>query len=277
MRDKIHFSHGNGFPAACYRKLFGFLAPRFDVDYINTIGHDSRYPVTDNWPHLVEELIDRIAARNRRPVIGVGHSLGGYLTFMAALRQPELFKAIVLLDAPLLSDFKSRGLEMTKWIGIVDRITPAASTRNRRREWDSEAQAVAHFRHRGLFLHFDPDCLADYVRYGMVKDNDKDKDSNGQGGKLRLLFDPEIEYRIYHSIPHHFAGFTDPLRVPAGFIGGRDSVEIRRVGLSMMKRRYGFRFKRIEGTHLFPFEHPETAAAAICEVVDRLTEEKKNP
>lgn len=263
MRDILHFSHANGFPAECYAKLFGRLSARFDVDYINTIGHDPRYPVTDNWPHLVEELIDHITRHHRKKVIGAGHSLGGYLTFMAAMQRPELFKAIVLLDAPLISYLKSRGLEMTKRIGIIDRITPAGSTRNRRREWDDEAQALAHFRHRGMFRRFDPECLEDYVRRGMVE----------EGGKLRLLFDPEIEYRIYRAIPHHFADYKVPLEVPAGFIGGRDSGEVRRVGLSMMKRRYHFRFMRVEGTHLFPFENPDATAGAICDMVDRVLDD----
>jgi pimeloyl-ACP methyl ester carboxylesterase len=263
MSELIHFSHANGFPAPCYRKMFSFLEPRFEVGYIDAIGHDPRYPVTDNWPHLVEQLIDTLTAHYRQPVIGAGHSMGGYLTFMAAMQRPELFKAIVLLDAPLLSYIKARGLEMSKWIGIVDRVTPAASTRHRRREWDSAAQALAHFRSRELFRRFDPDCLADYVRYGMVE----------EGGRVRLRFDPEIEYRIYRSIPHHFADFGAELKVPAGFIGGRESAEIRMVGLSMMKRRYGFRFKRVEGTHLFPFEAPETAARAIEEMVDKLVPE----
>jgi pimeloyl-ACP methyl ester carboxylesterase len=260
VKDIIHFSHANGFPTPCYRKMFGFLESHFEIGYIDTIGHHPRYPVTDNWPHLVEQLIDFLTANYRQPVIGAGHSMGGYLTFMAAMQRPELFKAIVLLDAPLLSYIKARGLEMTKWIGIVDRVTPAAGTRHRRREWDSAAQALAHFRSRALFRRFDPDCLADYVRYGTVEER----------GHVRLRFDPEIEYRIYRSIPHNFADFGAELQVPAGFIGGRESAEIRMVGLSMMKRRYGFRFKRVEGTHLFPFEDPETAAKAIEEMVDKL-------
>jgi pimeloyl-ACP methyl ester carboxylesterase len=263
-RDILHFSHANGFPAACYRELFGFLSSRFQIGYVNTIGHDPRYPVTDNWPRLVDELIHAVSTNYRRPVIGVGHSLGGYLTFMAAMQRPELFRAIVLLDAPLLSYFKSRGLEMSKWMGIVDRVTPGASTRNRRREWKDEKEVIAHFRNRQLFRRFDPECLADYAHFGMTRDGDH----------LRLLFDPEIEYRIYCTIPHHFAEFGGPLEVPAGFVGGRDSEEVRRVGLSMMKRRYGFRFKRVEGTHLFPFEYPEMAAGAIVEMIDRLEQEK---
>ena len=88
----LHFSHANGFPAACYRKMFSHLERDFEIGFINTIGHDPRVPVTDGWPHLVEELIERIEGY-RQPVLGVGHSLGGYLTMLAAIARPELFRA----------------------------------------------------------------------------------------------------------------------------------------------------------------------------------------
>jgi len=41
----LHFSHANGFPAACYRKMFSYLERDFEIDYVNTIGHDPRHPV----------------------------------------------------------------------------------------------------------------------------------------------------------------------------------------------------------------------------------------
>src|ERR1700693_2673738 len=80
----LHFSHANGFPAACYRKMFSYLEPGFEIGFVNTIGHDPRHPVTDSWPHLVAELIERLE-RYREPVLRVGHSLGGYLTALEAM------------------------------------------------------------------------------------------------------------------------------------------------------------------------------------------------
>ena len=86
-REPLLFSHANGFPAACYRKFFSYLEPDFRIGSINCIGHDPDYPVTDGWPHLVAQLIDRLSAHCRRPVVGVGHSLGGYpLTSKRGLR-----------------------------------------------------------------------------------------------------------------------------------------------------------------------------------------------
>ena len=108
-RTLLHFSHANGFPAACYRKFFGCLESDFRISSINCIGHDPSYPVTDGWPHLVAQLLDYLSAHCRAPVVGVGHSLGGYLTFMAAVQRPELFKCIILLDAPIIGYFQGGG------------------------------------------------------------------------------------------------------------------------------------------------------------------------
>lgn len=257
-RDILHFSHANGFPAACYRKFFASLEPDFRIGSINCIGHDPAYPVTDGWPHLVAQLIDYLTAHYRVPVIGVGHSLGGYLTFMAAVQRPELFKCIILLDAPIIGHFRGKAFGMLKRLGLVDRITPAHATRERRRDWPSVEDMIAHFRRRKIFRHFDPDCLRDYAALG----------STPEDGNVRLLFDPEVEYQIYRSVPHDLVYYCNRLKSPAGFIGGRRSDVLRRVGLANTRRN--FRVKRIEGGHLFPFERPQAAAEAVRQLAAEL-------
>jgi hypothetical protein len=55
----IIFSHANSFPASTYRVLFKSLRQRgFTVKAVEKFGHDPDYPVTDNWPHLVQQLAD---------------------------------------------------------------------------------------------------------------------------------------------------------------------------------------------------------------------------
>jgi pimeloyl-ACP methyl ester carboxylesterase len=253
----LQFSHANGFPAACYRKLFGNLESDFGIGYVGTIGHDPRHPVTDGWPHLVTELIEHVERRSE-PVLGVGHSLGGYLTALAALKRPALFRAIILLDSPILDRWKGALLGMVKRFGLADRVTPAGITRDRRAVWSSSDEAYAHFRNKRAFRDFDAECLRDYVTLGMRP--------TPEG--VRLAFDPSIEYRIYRAFPHSLGKELPALRVPAGFICGRESEDARQLGLATTRRH--FRVKRVPGGHLFPFEHPQAAASAIREMAETL-------
>jgi pimeloyl-ACP methyl ester carboxylesterase len=188
----------------------------------------------------------------------VGHSLGGYLNYLAAVRRPELFRGIVLLDAPLIGPFRGSLLGATKRLGIVDRVTPAGATRDRRSHWRSAEEAKEHFRTRKLFRHFTPECLDDYVTYGLIR-----KDS-----ALRLKIDPRIEYEIYRTIPHDMMRHLPKLDLPAAFIGGADSDVVRRIRLAGMRPK--FKFRSVPGGHLFPFEHPREAARSIAQALAEL-------
>lgn len=223
------------------------LASSFTVSWMEAIGTDPRYPVTEGWPHLVDQLIESI----HEPVYGVGHSLGGYLSYLAAVRRPELFRAIVLLDAPIIGAFRGGMLGATKRLGIVDRVTPAGATRDRRSTWASRQEAKAHFGERSLFRQFAEECLDDYVTHALVE----------REGALHLRINPGIEYQIYRTIPHDMMKHLPKLRVPAVFIGGAESDVVRRVRLAGMKPK--FRMRKVPGGHLFPFERPRDAADAI--------------
>jgi pimeloyl-ACP methyl ester carboxylesterase len=235
--------------------MLGELGKHYHLSWIEAIGTDPAYPVTEGWPHLVEQLLDSI----KEPVYAVGHSLGGYLSYLAAVQRPERFRAIVLLDAPIIGPFRGGVLGATKRLGIVDRVTPAGATRDRRSHWHTEEEAKAHFRSRRLFRHFAPECLEDYVRHGTVRD---------AAGALRLRIDPLIETQIYRTIPHGMMKSLGALRVPAGFIGGADSDVVQRVRLAGMRQKFVLR--KVPGGHLFPLERPHEAARAMLELIEAL-------
>ena len=228
--------------------------PEFAISWVDTIGTDPSHPPSEGWPHLVEQLIASID----EPVYGVGHSLGGYLNYLAAVQRPDLFRGIVLLDAPIIGAFRGTMLGAVKRLGIVDRVTPAGATRDRRSTWKTREEAKAHFRSRPLFRDFAEECLDDYVNHGLIHD-----------GEFRLKIDPAIEYRIYRTIPHDMMRHLPELRVPAAFIGGESSDVVRRVRLAGMKPK--FRLRKVPGGHLFPFERPREAARSIAQALAELS------
>lgn len=259
MPCSIVFSHANSFPASTYRVLFGELRQRgFDVSAVDRFGHDERYPVTNNWPHLVQQLADFAAEQQQRtggPAYLVGHSLGGFLSVMAAARHPELARGVVLIDSPLISGWRASALDVAKRTQVVGAVSPGKISRARRNSWASTQEALDHFRRKKAFAQWDAEVLQDYVSHGL---HDHD-------GQRLLSFDRAVETAIYNTLPHNLAHLlrTHPLRCPAAFIGGRDSVEMRQVGMAMTQRITQGRIMMLDGSHLFPMEQPRATAAAI--------------
>ncbi|KTC65987.1 hydrolases or acyltransferases (alpha/beta hydrolase superfamily) (plasmid) [Legionella adelaidensis] len=260
MKESIHFAHGNGFPSPCYQQLFKNLSNQFDYYYIDKVGHTEQYPVTDNWHNLSAEVIASITSQTTKPVIGLGHSLGGVLTYLAAIENPDLFRCIILLDSPIIGRVKSKALLLAKTLGIIDHLTPAYRTKGRRRHWRTREEARQYLKSKKLFKNFTEDCLEDYIDYGL------EKDANG----FTLRFDPYIEYQIYRTIPHVLHEYEGKLKVPAAIIYGKKSNVVNAGDIRYMGRKQGIKSFKTEGTHMFPMEYPEETATKIIKVIDQL-------
>jgi surfactin synthase thioesterase subunit len=253
QKPKIHFAHANGFPARTYHKLFTLLEDDFEIGFLERHGHNPKFPVTDNWKFLKDELREEIEKRYTEKIIGVGHSLGGVLHFLVAVENPELYKQIILLDAPIISRLSSHSLQFLKLTKLIDRFTPSQITRFRRNLWTSKQEAFEHFKKKPKFDAFDEDVLRDYVEHGLIE-NDKG---------FELFFKPAIEAKIYQTIPHHLPTLRGKLKIPAAYIGGIHSREAKLARLSFMKKHFSIDFHQIEGSHLFPFENPQLTAEKI--------------
>ncbi len=140
------FSHANSFPAGVYELLFEIWRERgYRVHAVEKFGHDPARPVTSNWPHLRDELIDFIDAEVAGPAWLVGHSLGGMLSVLAACKRPDLARGIVLLDAPIIAGMSAHGLHVAKATGLLARMPPGRISQVRRHSWPSRAAVREHF------------------------------------------------------------------------------------------------------------------------------------
>ncbi len=255
---KIFFAHANGFPSHTYTKLFSFLENEFEIDFLERHGHNPEFPVNDNWVFLRDELREEIEKRYQgKPIIGIGHSLGGILHFLVACEKPELYSQIILLDAPIISRLSSRGLQLLKLAKLMDRFSPSQVTRFRRNIWQTREEAFEHFNAKPKFAAFDEEVLRDYINFGTV----------GCEKGFELFFKPSIEAAIYRTIPHDLPNFRGKLNVPMTYIGGTDSREGKLARLGFMKNNFSIRTEIVEGSHLFPFERPFETAEKILKVI----------
>ncbi len=257
LKLPLHFAHGNGFPSESYQELFRHLHNKFEVHYIPIIGH-GEYPITNNWDYLVQELIHNIQSQHTAPVIGLGHSMGGVLIYMAACVAPELFREIILLDAPIPGFWRSCLLKAIKRFKLSNYLMPIRRTRVRRTHFHSPEEAYEYFRTKSLFQHFTKESLEFYVRHGLEK--------TPQGYILR--FQRDIETNLYLTMPDNLYRYRASDTLAASLIYNTNSVLMTPYELNAMKHYYGFRvypFK--EGSHLFPFEYPRETAKEIKKIV----------
>jgi surfactin synthase thioesterase subunit len=86
----------------------------------------------------------------------------------------------------------------------------------------------------------------------------------GDGSRV-LSFDRQVETDIYNHLPHVMPQVlaSGPMPFPVGFIGGRQSKEVRKAGLGLTRRITQGRMRMVEGSHLFPMEFPLETAAVV--------------
>jgi pimeloyl-ACP methyl ester carboxylesterase len=261
------FSHANGFPAGTYSLLFeAWRAAGWRVIALPRIGHDPAHPVTSNWPHLREELIQFIAHEAPGEQVAlVGHSLGGFLSLIVASRRPALAASVVLLDSPVLDGWRAHSLHMLKLGGLIRRVSPGRVSARRRWQWPSREAALAHFQSKAAFARWEPRVLLDYIEHGLEPDPD------AGAGAVRLAFRREIETTIYNTLPHQLGRtlHRHPVKAPVSYIAGTRSTEGRQVGLAATRRLVHERLEWIEGSHLYPMERPIETAEVVLRHIGR--------
>lgn len=260
-RPVLHFVHGNSFPAETYRLFFEHLARDYQVGALPLHAHNPAYPVTDGWVALARELEDELNRRYDRAVVLIGHSMGGVLSLMVAKKRPDLVRAVILLDAPVVAGWRALLLRVAKSVGLDKTASPARFSEKRRNLWPDKETAYRHYASRKAFAAWPPEVLRDYIEHGLVP--------HAQGVTLR--FARETETAVYRSLPHHIGKLVRrAFPVPVGFIGGADSAECRQAGMAATRRLVGPHFRLLSGGHLFPLESPAAAAAAVRQMVEDL-------
>ena len=259
----VLFFHGNSFPASTYKVMLNDLRRRgLQVHALEKIGHNPAFPVTINWPHLVEEVkafAQPLVDAHTGPVVLVGHSLGGMLSLMLAAQYPHLAHAVVMVDAPAVAGWQANLLQLSQKLSIARKFSPGAVSKKRRHQWGSLDEVRQHFASKKNFARWHSQVLEDYITHGT-----QEVMVDGQAHR-ELSFSREIETHIYNTVPHNLEALIKrhPLKCPVSLVAARHSREMEIAGMDFTKRITKGRITTIDGTHLVPMESPLATAAAI--------------
>lgn len=254
----IHLAHANGFPPGAYRPLAETLVGDYHVIGLATrpLWPGSRPDQAPSWRPLADDLIAALDDLGLQGILGVGHSLGGVLTMWAAIRRPDLFRAVVLIDPVILPPAWLWVARTMRVIGLGRRLPLVQGALRRRRIWPSRSDCYAHYRDKALFARWPDASLWAYVEAGTRPRAD---------GQVELVYPPAWEAHIFATVPTNVWRDVPRLTVPALVIRGAHSDTFRAASQARMARLLPqARFLVIPGAgHLVPMERPQEVGATI--------------
>ncbi len=259
---ELLFLHANGYPPACYLPLLNALAEQYHILAMHQRPlwpHANPKELRD-WHPLSSDFLQFMEERKVEKAIVIGHSMGGIAALRAALRHPDRFEALILLDPVLFAPGFIVLWNLVRMLGLGWRLHPLIPTaQKRRRAFDDLERVFTSYRRRPIFRYMDDTALRNYI-FGMTH-------PDPQGG-YQLRYSPEWETRIYYtSVWHDFDLWRDlpQLKRPTLILRGAETDTFLPT-TAFLVRRFNSHIQ-IETlpntTHLLPLEAPHQVAERI--------------
>lgn len=259
---ELIFLHANGYPPECYHPLLSRLAESYHVTAMvqRPLWPDSNPEDVHDWLFLTDDLLRYLDAHHSAPIACVGHSMGGIALLRAAMREPERFKAIVLLDPVLLPPLFVAFWNVMRKLKIGERRHPfLKAARQRRQHFDDLERLYQGYRRKSVFKYFDDEALRAYVE-GIACPMD--------GDSYQLCYSAEWEVRIYKiSIWRDmdiWRGLPE-FELPTLIVRGAETDTFWERTAKLVKRKQPrVKIETLEkSTHLIPLERPQEVSKRI--------------
>ena len=260
--EELLFLHANGYPPDCYRPLLSRLSENYHVTAMvqRPLWPNSKPEEIDDWTPLTDDLLRCLDAHHAGPTACVGHSMGAIALLRAALREPERFKAIVLLEPVLFPPYFIALWNVMRRSKVSQRFHPLiAGARQRRRQFDNLERLFTGYRRKSVFRYLEDDSLRTFVE-GITCPR--------EGGGFQLCYSADWEIRIYltgiwrdmdiwHELPK--------LQVPTLIVRGAETdTSWERTGKLVKRKQPEVRVEALEkSTHLVPLERPKELSNLI--------------
>jgi pimeloyl-ACP methyl ester carboxylesterase len=262
----LYFAHANGYPPEAYRPFIETLAPHYHVRAVvfRPLWPGAQPDGLRDWSVFVDDLVQLFDERGEQNVIGVGHSLGAVVALAAALRRPELFGAVVLIDPVLFRRRLLWAWSLFRTLGLGHRVHPLIpGAKRRRRTFASVEEMFSRYRRAAAFNRFSDEALRVYVEAMAQPLPD---------GQVGLAYSPEWEIAVYASGPPNLWGQLRNLRPPALIVRGSETdtflpPAVRKVQGLLPKAL----IREVQGAgHLAPLEKPGEVGRLIQDFLSKI-------
>ncbi len=177
--------HATGFHARCWTEVVLRLPGRhiyaIDLRYHGSSGAAGEV----DWGVMSRDVAACLEILDLNNVLGVGHSIGGYLLTRAATQDPRRFRHLLLLDPVIMSPESYAALGKFR-AGLSASDHPVSRRRN---QWRDADEMFERFAGREPFTTWRPEVLRDYCEYALRPHSEEEWQ--------QLACDPINEAAIY--------------------------------------------------------------------------------
>jgi pimeloyl-ACP methyl ester carboxylesterase len=250
------FAHATSFHGRCWDAVIRRFPERrclaFDA---RGHGRSSKPPAPYHWGVFRQDLLVILDHFGMSRVVGIGHSLGGHTVAAAAVKRPNAFRALVLVDPTI------RGPE-----AYGPPAPDVSFIRKRRVRWRSPNEMFESLRRRPPFTRWKRDVLHQYCEFGLLP----------EGDVFALACPPDVEASIYENSREPETKLFDllgPVTAPVVVLRAGYSGDLP-FSRSPTDPRLASRFSKgsdvllPDRTHYIPMEAPDVVAEYISGLDD---------
>jgi len=252
------FCHANGYSAGCYDFYFQSLKNKYRIIALDFVGHGKSELSLDytNWNFFRDQILALIEHENLSELTLIGHSLGGASGLLASVKDPSVFKKIIVFD-PVVLGWKL--ITLSKIFG-----NPLARGAAKRRKVFSSIELVRRsYKKFPAFANFDPSIYENYLSSCFRK--------TGNGEEVELCCDPRVEERTFsHS---HYSIFLQFYKIKTEvhvLIPKVYEVCSPKLAYLITKKNPSSSVSIWDNaTHFFPFEKPNETLSWLIEKIEK--------
>ncbi|KAL2828918.1 Alpha/beta hydrolase family-domain-containing protein [Aspergillus cavernicola] len=177
-------AHANGFPKELYEPLWEEIHARSKANgfrirsiWMADVAHQGQSSVINedrlgndpSWFDHPRDLLQLVNIKRKempRPIIGIGHSMGGAHLVQLSTMHPRLIYSLVLLD-PVIQRQTTQldAADLGKQKLVIAKTTQLSTYR--RDQWPSRKAAAEGFKKNPFYQAWDPRVLGRWIEYGL--------------------------------------------------------------------------------------------------------------
>lgn len=265
----LHIAVANGFPPKTYSPL---LRPFMDSYRVISLppralwGDEVPPDGFHDWWMVADDLLAGLDTYQLNDVIAVGHSFGGIGSLLAVIKEPERFKALILLDPTILMPNILSMIQQAWDQGVIDQLPMVQGANRRRRQFDSVDDAFTRFRGKRLFEGWSDEVLRLYAEHGTQPASDGKGVELTWSAEWEAFYFSTVQQTIWDDLPE-VNGLVPTLIIRGGASDTFVAEAVKRTKSLIPAATYA----AVDGHgHLFPQSDPQSAANIIQEFLARL-------